>query len=210
MVVPDSLKNQDTTTTASTTPLPPAPTKIGSVKLTVLDAQGAAQTPIRLEVTAESGNSEPPIAVRLTGLPAMAKLSAGSRQNDLAWIVKPAELTDLDLTLLETPAAPLKVTVAAIETETGDLAAPMQEMTIKVGAPEIRIEPAALPVTNSKNFSSDATSGNTVATGEAAAAMRARGDETLALGDVTGARGFYKKAMKMGRRYIGCPHRANL
>ena len=52
----------------------------------------------------------------LTGLPAQATLSAGSKQADASWLVQPADLADLQLTVPEVPAAPLKVTVAAIET----------------------------------------------------------------------------------------------
>ena len=48
-------------------------------------------------------------------------------------------------------------------------------------------------------FSGAATSSKTnYSASHAAVAMRTRGDETLALGDVAGARGFYKKALKMG------------
>lgn len=174
-------------------------TKIGSVKLTVENTNGSAQAPIALPVRAEAGKNDPPIAVVLTGLPAQAKLSAGSRQADASWLVQPADLANLQLTVREVPASPLKVTVAAIETETGELAAPMQEMTIKVDPKSLLIQPAALPVTNSQNFSGAATSSKTnYSASHAAVAMRTRGDETLALGDVAGARGFYKKALKMG------------
>ncbi|NNE21344.1 MAG: hypothetical protein HKN11_01925 [Rhizobiales bacterium] len=173
--------------------------KISSVKLTVEDANGSAQAPIALPVTAEAGDSQPPIAVQLTGLPAQATLSAGSRQADASWLVQSDELSGLQLTVPQALANPLKVTVAAIETETGELAAPMQEMTIKVDPKAVVIEPAALPATNSQNYSGEAASSKTnYSAGDAAVAMRTRGDETLALGDVAGARGFYKKALKMG------------
>ncbi|MGI9464751.1 MAG: hypothetical protein ACR2OM_12465, partial [Aestuariivirgaceae bacterium] len=176
-------------------------TKIGSVKLTVQDVQGAISKPIRLAVATDAGLSEPKIAVRLTGLPSDATLSAGRKQGDTGWVVTPEELTDLDMTLLSVPAAPIKVTVAAIETETGELAAPMQEMSIKIDQQSsVAVQPAALPlpVTSSKDNSSDAVASAPAPASEAAVAMRTRGDETLALGDVAGARGFYKKALQMG------------
>ena len=70
---------------------------------------------------------------------------------------------------------------------------------IKVDPAPVIIEPAALPVTNSQNFSSEAAARKSNYTaGKQAVAMRTRGDETLALGDVAGAREFYKKALKMG------------
>ncbi|MDH3740058.1 MAG: hypothetical protein OER56_00545 [Hyphomicrobiales bacterium] len=174
-------------------------TKIGSVKLTVEDTNGSAQAPIALPVTAEAGDSQPPIAVKLTGLPAQATLSAGSKQADASWLVQSNELAGLQLTVPQAPDVPLKVTVAAIETETGELAAPMQEMTIKVDPKAVIIEPAALPATNSQNYSGEAAASKTnFSASDAAIAMRSRGDETLALGDVAGARGFYKMALKMG------------
>ncbi|MGI9465295.1 MAG: hypothetical protein ACR2OM_15240 [Aestuariivirgaceae bacterium] len=193
-----------------TVPVPDVvrPSKIPSVKLSVGDVRGAAQSPIPLALAADGGKTEQPIALRLTGLPLDASLSAGSKLEDDAWLVGPAELEGLHLTVPARPKGPLKIMVAAIEANTGKLAAPMQEMTVKVDAPSVVVEPAAKPVTNSQNFSgsvkvakpagASAKVAKSAGASEAALAMRTRGDETLALGDVVGARGFYQKALQMG------------
>lgn len=174
------------------------PDKISSIKLSVSDTHGAARSAIPLPVVAETADAGQRIALRLTGLPIDATLSAGSKLGDSAWLLSTSELADLHLTVPDSTVAPLTVTVEAIEVETGKLAAPSQEMIVRIDPQAVRIEPAAQPAANSRNFSAEALGANPAKTNQAGAIMLARGDETLALGDLTGARGFYQKALQMG------------
>jgi hypothetical protein len=174
--------------------------KILSARLTVKDAAGATMTPIALQLAAEPSRPGEPVMLHLSGLPEDALLSAGRKRAGEGWVVEQQELAGLNVKLPADTQDPVLVTVAAIEPATGKLAAPMQEMRIKVTAASAEALPAAVevPATVTQALTGQAAlKANLEADGEAME-IRKRGDETLALGDVFGARGFYMKALDLG------------
>ncbi len=79
-----------------------------------------------------------------------------------------------------------------------ELVAVEQHIALPADPQTVVIEPAAKPAINSRNYSGEATVAKQNRPGDGALAMRARGDETLGLGDVVGARGFFRKALQLG------------
>src|SRR6185503_6292734 len=65
---------------------------VTTASLEVSDAKGDVNTPIPLSISAEPALPDQDIALRLSGLPADAYLTAGTKLADNAWILKPAEL----------------------------------------------------------------------------------------------------------------------
>lgn len=120
---------------------------VATARLDISDAKGDINSPIPLNISAEPAAPNQDIAFRLSGLPADAYLTAGSRDADNAWILKPGEELGVKLMVPSLPAAPLLIAVEAIEPRTGDLAAPAEEMKVALAtpAPAPSSAPAAIP-----------------------------------------------------------------
>ncbi|HTN95848.1 MAG TPA: hypothetical protein VL101_02630, partial [Nordella sp.] len=95
---------------------------VTTARLDVSDAKGDVNSPIPLNISAESAQPNQDIGFRLSGLPADAYLSAGTKLADNAWVLKPGEELGVKLMVPSLPAAPLLIAVEAIEPGTGDLA----------------------------------------------------------------------------------------
>lgn len=133
-------------TTASTKP-------IAIAKLEVGDAEGSASAPIALPLKAEPAIADQSLALKLSGIPEAAKLTAGRQIAQGTWMLNPGEEQNVKLLVPQAKAGQFAITVEAIEPRTGELAAPMKEMTVNVlPASVASIEPAAAPVSVNRNF----------------------------------------------------------
>jgi hypothetical protein len=134
-------------TTASTKP-------IAIAKLEVGDAEGPASAPIALPLKAEPAIADQSLALKLSGIPDSAKLTAGRQIAQGTWMLNPGEEQNVKLLIPQAKAGQFAITVEAIEPRTGELAAPMKEMTVNIlpAASLASIEPAAAPVSVARNF----------------------------------------------------------
>ncbi len=136
-----SASTQDEQQAAAATKKP-----IATARLDVTDAQGTVNTLIPLKISAEPAVPNQDIALRLSGLPADAYLTAGTKLADNAWILKPGEEMDVKLMVPSAQPSPLLIAVDAIEPRTGDLAAPTEEIKVALGsAGTTTVGPEVLP-----------------------------------------------------------------
>lgn len=201
---------------------------VTTATLDVNDAKGDINTPIPLSIHAEPALPDQDIALRLSGLPADAYLTAGTKLPDNAWMLKPAELNGVKLMVPSAPASPLLIAVEAIEPRTGDLAAPTEEIKVALNtpaaaAPPPQIEPVSAPATDVKrnyNLPPASRPDNTAPQPDHAAAqpipvplendatpsaadsatLMRNGDKLLGVGDFTAARAFFTRARELGNR----------
>ncbi len=119
---------------------------LATVKLETFDAQGSADADIPLSIRALGGSEEQLLDIRLAGLPREAALSSGRRQADGSWLVGRDDQPGLTLRVPPEASGNLKLTVEAWEEKTGELAAPPQEITVKIAPARMVVEPAASPI----------------------------------------------------------------
>lgn len=199
---------------------------VTTARLDVSDAKGDVNTPIPLSISAEPAIPNQDIAFRLSGLPADAYLSAGTKLANNEWMLKPGEELGVKLMLPSAPVSPLLIAVEAIEPRTGDLAAPSEEMKVALATPapapaatqpsDPDVVPVSAPPTDVKrNFNlPPAKQQESVAAqpipapleknGQGAGvsadsdSLMRNGDKLLGLGDFTAARAFFSKARELG------------
>jgi tetratricopeptide (TPR) repeat protein len=200
--------------------------KISTVKLEAFDAQGTADANIPLSIHALGASPDQRIDIHLWGLPPDAKLSAGRRQSNGSWLLKPKEQSGLKLHVSSETSGTLKLTVEAWEHKTGELAAPPQEIKVTIVPGKLAVEPTLSPIVPVANIRRDqalalsedplpaeppAQEVELAAIEEAAEApamavgiddpslpLLARGDALMELGDVISARSFYDRAFELG------------
>jgi hypothetical protein len=173
-----------------------------------------------LSISAESALPDQDIALRLTGLPADAYLTAGTKLANNAWLLKPGEEMGVKLMVPSAETSSLLIAVEAIEPGTGDLAAPSEEMTVALGsttpANATQVKPTSAPATDVKrnfNLPSKAQQETAAAQpipapleskGNSGAAdsttLMRNGDKLLGIGDFTAARAFFSRARDLGNR----------
>ncbi|MFZ5671528.1 MAG: hypothetical protein ACOZAM_01045 [Pseudomonadota bacterium] len=199
---------------------------VTTARLDVSDAKGDVNTPIPLQISAEPAIPNQDIGFRLSGLPADAYLTAGTKLPDNAWELKPGEELGVKLMLPSVPASPLLIAVEAIEPRTGDLAAPSEEMKVALATPAPApaaaqppapdVVPASAPPTDVKrNFNLPPAKQQESAAAQPIPAplekngqgagisadsdsLMRNGDKLLGLGDFTAARAFFSKARELG------------
>lgn len=201
------------------------PKTLATVKLEAFDVEGKADSNIPLSIQALGAEPDQSVDIRLAGLPRGAELSAGRRQKDGSWLLRPGEQSGLTLQVPPEASGSLMVMVEALEQKSGELAAPPQEIRVKIVPAKIVVEPAATEITPVLNIpeapaplpppENDAgpppSDTNIAAIEEAAAApamaigiddparpLMARGDALMELGDVASARSFYDRAFELG------------
>jgi len=123
-------------------PQPAAPTEevvatgdikpIATAKLEVADATGIANTPVDLDLRAVPGQAGQDLELRVSGVPEDANLSAGTKISPTSWSLKPAEAAIVKLVMPAQRSGEFDLAVAAVETKTGELVAPMQEISVTV------------------------------------------------------------------------------
>lgn len=196
---------------------------VTTARLDVDDAKGNVNTPIPLSISAEPALPDQDIALRLTGLPPDAYLTAGTKLANNAWLLKPGEAMGVKLMVPKAESPSLLISVEAIEPRTGDLAAPTEEIKVALNAPApapvatSQVEPASAPATDmvKRNFNLPPASRHESAAAQPIPApleskvqtsaadsttLLRNGDKLLDIGDFTAARAFFSRARDLGSR----------
>ncbi len=205
---PDSLFNSIRQTTISKKP-------IAIASLDVSDVTGTLNSMIPLALNAEPASENQELAIKISGLPASAYLTAGKKISDNTWILKDGEENDINLYVPQSDTAKFDISIAAIETSTGELAAPVKEMTVAIDdvkldddAP-LQITPASAPP---ETIIKIKTQPETVAAIPApepiepikpalsaeVTGLLGKGDMLMKTGDLIIARQFYSRAFQLG------------
>ena len=157
---------------------------VNTAHLDVANASGVIMDQIPLQLGVADDGPGRDIVIALAGLPDTASLSAGTRQADGQWLIGANEISGLKLMMTTPTPRPLTLAVTARDRATGQLVAPLRQLTLNVA-------PAALRL---------ATTVRTDQPDAMGAAVLARGLEALLAGDVTSARTLFRKALELGER----------
>ena len=198
---------------------------IAIASLDVSDVSGTLNSMIPLALNAEPAFANQELAIKISGLPASAYLTAGKKLSDNTWILKDGEEDGINLFVPQSDRSKFDISVAAIETNTGELAAPVKEMTVAIDdatlatnanltADEpLQITPANAPPETSVVVKNPAVSVQASAepvqipadletTQPALSAevtgLLGKGDMLMKTGDLIIARQFYNRAFEMG------------
>jgi TPR repeat protein len=142
--------------------------------------------------------------LRISGLPVDAYLTAGQRDGSGAWTLGLGDIKGVKLVVPRATAPELALDVAAVETRTGKLAAPIK--TLNVALAGVSIEPAFAPppAQSAAKSSFDTAAGEAlpiperISTGAPKRIATADGDTLLQTGDIAGARRAYELAWTQG------------
>ena len=184
---------------------------VATATLDVADASGALNSMIPLILRAEPAAEGQTLALRISGLPEDAYLTAGTREAGNSWLLNAGEIQNLKLVVPKAGKPKFDVEVAAIETGTGELAAPVKELTVAIDDPNLQVEPASAPpetalvrggLGSRQDMPAQTMAGDTEiavasATSETADLMR-KGELLLKSGDLAAARLFYERAYAQG------------
>lgn len=167
-------------------PAQSAPPNLPVVGLSVSDASGPAGTPIPLTISttpAGSKDLKQSAAVRVAGIPAGSRLSAGTDNGDGSWTLVPADLTGLTLKTPTDFEGDFTLTVAMMKAGSKPDRAVSESMTVSVAAAPARASTAATPTATPP---ADLTR------------LMARGNRLLSLGDIISARLMFERAASYG------------
>ena len=179
---------------------------ISIATLKVEDVSGSLNTIIPLGLEADPAFATQELALKISGLPKSAYLSAGTKISDTTWLLKAGEENNINLIVPSSDTAKFDVSVAAIETKTGELAAPVKEMTVALDDASLQITPASAPPETATvkieqpNVASAIPlpqEAKPVLTAEVSGLLE-KGDSLLKAGDLIIARQFYSRAFQMG------------
>jgi hypothetical protein len=188
---------------------------VSTASLEVNDASGTVNTPIPLSISAEPAVPDQVIALRLTGLPADAYLTAGTKLANNAWLLKPREAMGVKLMVPKAESSSLLIAVEAIEPRTGDLAAPTEEINVALNTQVLPVSaPATDAVKRNFNLSASAPQQENAAAPPAqapiesdqspsvvdSATLMSNGDKLFDIGDFAAARAFFSRARELGDR----------
>ena len=195
---------------------------VPTATLDVADVSGSLNSFIPLMLRASPGVEGQDIALKLSGLPKEAYLTAGSKTGPNDWVVTLHDAEQLKLVVPRADANHFDVEVAAVEARTGQLAAPVKEMTVAIDSPDLKITPvSAEPETATQpapairataaarpaavvTATGSAVAGTKVAEAapetmpEGVARLLQKGEVLLKSGDMPAARQFFEQAYAMG------------
>ncbi len=188
---------------------------VQTASLDVNDVRGTLNSMIPLMLTAQAADGADPVALKIMGLPSDAYLTAGKEITKGNWLVQPSDIAGVKLVVPQLDSNQFNMEVAAIEEKTGELAAPIKAMNVKVDQPLLAetqpaegkqelaavdlsatIAPASAPPLNSGS--------NQVAAAPIpdampeASALISKGDVLLNGGDIISARQLYLQANNLG------------
>ncbi|MDP1699960.1 MAG: hypothetical protein Q8L53_03225 [Aestuariivirga sp.] len=190
---------------------------IAIASLAVSDVTGTLNSMIPLALNAEPAFENQELAIKITGLPASAYLTAGKKISDNTWILKDGEEDGINLFVPQSNTPKFDISVSAIETNTGELAAPVKEMTVAIDDVKVedetvlQITPASAPPETV--IPAKATQQETIESAPAPTAsftpikpalsaevtgLLGKGDMLMKTGDLIIARQFYNRAFQMG------------
>jgi hypothetical protein len=180
---------------------------VAIASLEVNDVRGTLNSMIPLMLNAQVSDGANPVALKVMGLPPDSYLTKGIETTKGNWLLKPEDISGVQLVVPQFDAPTFDVEIAAIEEKTGILAAPVKEMTVEIdGArPQLvqveqsdlaaTIAPAAAPPDVS---SQAAPIPAQIAANPEATALITKGDGLLNSGDLASARQFYLRANELG------------
>ena len=193
---------------------------IAIASLAVSDVTGTLNSMIPLALNAEPAFENQELAIKITGLPASAYLTAGKRISDDTWILKDGEEDGISLFVPQSNTPRFDISVSAIETNTGELAAPVKEMTVAIDDVKVedesvlQITPASAPpntvipvkATQQETIESEPAPVASIAPitpikaplSAEVTGLLAKGDMLMKTGDLIIARQFYSRAFQMG------------
>ena len=117
---------------------------IATAALDVADVTGSANQLIPLTLRAAAAEPGQAVGFRLSGLPEAALLTAGTKLDGTTWQLKPGEERGIRLKLPPDQTQSFVISVEAIEPNTNDLVAPIQEMNVAITqSPQQTVMPAA-------------------------------------------------------------------
>jgi hypothetical protein len=190
---------------------------IAIASLAVSDVTGTLNSMIPLALNAEPAFENQELAIKITGLPASAYLTAGKKISDNTWILKDGEEDGINLFVPQSNTPKFDISVSAIETNTGELAAPVKEITVAIDGVKVedetvlQITPASAPPETV--IPAKATQQETIESTPAPTApitaikpplsaevtgLLGKGDMLMKTGDLIIARQFYSRAFQMG------------
>jgi hypothetical protein len=186
----------------------------------VADVSGKVNTVIPLALRADAASDAQQLSIKISGLPQSAFLSAGTRISDNSWLLKGGEEKGVSLIVPTADTPKFDLSVEAREISSGELAAPIREMTVALmdvqakadppapqvatpaPAPEVQITPANAPPDTATVAAAipqpkAETPVKPVISAEASALLQ-KGDTLFKSGDLVMARQFYMRAFEMG------------
>jgi len=206
----DALFNSTRQTTISKKP-------IAIASLNVSDVTGTLNSMIPLALNAEPAFENQELAIKISGLPASAYLTAGKKISDNTWILKDGEEKDINLFVPQSDTAKFDISVAAIETSTGELAAPVKEMTVAIDdvrpsddTTALQITPVSAPPETTVQVKSQPENAPPAVPAPASfepikpalsaevTGLLEKGDMLMKTGDLIIARQFYSRAFQLG------------
>lgn len=122
--------------TVAATPAGETKKPVEVVSLSVKNVEGMINDPIPLDVVARDSDLATPIALKVMGVPEKAYLTAGKELRQGEWLLQAADIGKASLVVPTTATPEIGLSVAAVEATSGELAAPMQEMTVAVHGPD--------------------------------------------------------------------------
>ncbi len=188
---------------------------VQTASLDVNDVRGTLNSMIPLMLSAQAAKGADPVALKIMGLPNDAYLTVGKEITKGNWLVQPSDIAGIKLVVPLLDSNQFNMEVAAIEEKTGELAAPIKAMNVKVDQPIVAdiqtadgkqelgsadiaatIAPAsALPVSSGSNQVAAAPIPDVL---PEAGALISKGDGLLNGGDIISARQLYLQANKLG------------
>lgn len=183
---------------------------IATATLDVSDVSGELNSMIPLMLHVEPAVAGHDLILKLSGLPQSAYLTAGAKASDNGWQLAASEIGGVKLVVPQTSRPSFDVAVAAFEANTGELAAPVKEMTVAIGNPGLQIAPAAAlpenvmikaaqqPETLVATAVPEPDEQQVASVEPEAQSLLAKGDILLKSGDLGMARQFYERAFAQG------------
>lgn len=178
---------------------------ISTATLEVSDVSGGLNSMIPIMLHAESGTAGEDLILEISGLPEAAYLTAGHKAQDNNWQIAATEAEGVKLVVPKAAENKFDLAIAAFEAKTGQLAAPIKEITVALDTPAATIAPASAEpdsaVTKPAEPIATPKSEEVVATAEVPAEaqnLAAKGDMLLKSGDIAMARRFYEQAFAKG------------
>ena len=186
--------------------------RLATAKLDVADVTGGLNTYIPLALHAEPGLENQDLFLKIRGLPDSAYLTAGKKDAESDWRLSLADLNNLKLVVRAASKPNFDVAVAAFETGSGELAAPVKKMTVALNSlspvivpvaapPEtVVLKPAAAGETSRASAIPLPVDAAAIVLPQSveAVALLAKGDLLFQSGDLMSARQFYEQAYAKG------------
>lgn len=171
--------------------------------LDVGDASGRTNALIPLALHAEPAVDGGDMMLRISGLPDQAYLTTGQRAGISDWTLSLDDLRDVKLIVPKSTTPELMLDVTAIDTKSGQLAAPVESLIVALS--DVKIEPASAPpplLSGEKVSLAPAEPGQPAAiplpVSSGGSATLTQGEQLLAEGDIAGARKAYQAAWAKG------------